>query len=120
MYDAFDKADKYRLKVSSFKRGDEYPQKDIDRVVGEMMESGRRDTAFMSVEFQSFCRRIYELGMADVVELIGEGARTVALNFILRMGERRLSWIFLYTNPHASTELYVKYFYELLKRAVCF
>ena len=105
------KAEKYELVVQ--KGGDSnYPAEDIDTLIDSMRRSGRRQESFMSDGLKRFCRRLFESGRADIVKLVDSAGAVAAINFILRMRSRRLSWIFLYADPHASTELYVKYFYS--------
>ena len=106
------KADKYRLRVLSKATGDEYPQFDIDTLVSEMKKRGWREPSFMTGCICDFCRGLYEREIAYIIELVASDENPVALNFILKLGSRRLSWIFLYSDCHSSTELYVKYFYS--------
>lgn len=106
------KAERFRLRTFSVSQGDAFPDADIDRLVDGMVRSGWRDAAFMHGPIRDFCRRIYDLGLAEVVELVDADGIPSALNFVLRMDGRRLSWVFLYVDPHASTELYVKHLYE--------
>ena len=106
------KAARFNLRIYSKTKGDSYPDVEVDQIVFEMRQKGIRDDDFMPVTMRSFCRSIYEAGLSDIVALYDECRRVVAMNYILKMDSRRLSWIFLYTDSHASTELYVKYFYS--------
>ena len=107
------KADKYILQVLSYSKGHEYPVVAVNYIASHMRKQGIRDNTFFTGGFADFCRDLYKTGMADIIELVDSEGRVVAINFILKEGRRRLSWVFLYTDAHASTELYVKYFYNL-------
>ena len=106
------KADKRILRILHTKHGDAFPETDFERLIESMKSAKCRSADFMPESLKSFCRRLYEEGFAEIVELIDVSNTAVALNFLLLMGTRRLSWIFLYSDTHASTELYVKYFYD--------
>jgi CelD/BcsL family acetyltransferase involved in cellulose biosynthesis len=106
------KAERFNLRVYSMIKGDAYPDAEIDHIVSEMRQKGIRGDDFMTDSMKSFCQGMYESGLSDIVALNDEYGHIVAMNYILKMGSRRLSWIFLYTDSHASTELYVKYFYS--------
>ena len=109
------KADKYQLQLLSHAEGKEYPAEVIDAIASSMRKKGIRENSFLLGDFADFCRDVYNQGLSDILELIDAGGEPVAVNFILKEGHRRLSWVFLYTHAHASTELYVKYFYEFTK-----
>ena len=109
------KAGKYRLSILSATNGDEFPIKLIESFRERMLAETRREIAFLPDELISFVNRIYESGCADIVVLNNEGA-PVALNFVLKKANRYLSWIFLYTDPRASTLMYVKLLSEMAKR----
>lgn len=111
------KAEKRRLRILHAKRNDPFPESDFLHLVNEMKRANRRADEFMPDSLMAFCRKIYENGCAEIVELLDENNKAVALNFVLLMGARRLSWIFLYSDPHASTELYIKYFYDNQNRS---
>lgn len=106
------KANKRTLRILHTKHKDPFPESDFLCLVNEMKRVNRRDVEFMPDSLKAFCRKIYENGCAEIVELLDENNTAVALNFVLLMGSRRLSWIFLYSDSHASTELYIKYFYD--------
>ncbi len=106
------KAERFNLRTYSMTKGDVYPDAEVNLIVSEMRQKGIRDDDFMPVTMRSFCRSIYEAGLSDILALYDEDGHIVAMNYILKMNSRRLSWIFLYTDSHASTELYVKYFYS--------
>lgn len=105
------KSDRYQLRVLSRANGDKFPRAHIQILREEMIRAGRRDESFLSERFVTFCDEIYMAG-GQIVEISDQQNVLVALNFILAMGGRRLSWVFLYADPHASTEMYVKYLYE--------
>ena len=111
------KADKRRLRILHIERNDLFPEADFAHLVNEMKQVNRRAAEFMPETLVSFCRMIYGNGSAEIVELLDKNNTPVALNFVLLMASRKLSWIFLYSDPHSSTELYVKYFYDNQNRS---
>ena len=106
------KAEKYQLRVLSLSAGQKYPEEAVNYIASDMRGKGIREDTFLTGSFSEFCRDIYNNGMADILELVNHDGQPVAINFILNEAHRKLSWVLLYTDSHASTELYVKYFYN--------
>lgn len=91
------------------KKGDRFPVEIIKSLRDSMIAAGLRSLDFMPDSLVAFCEDVFNCGQSDIVLVKDNEGVVVALNFILLMGNRRLSWVFLYTDPHASTEMYVKY-----------
>ena len=96
---------KYPLKVFSSASGDAFPLEAVVSLRGAMRSSGRRPSNYLDDSRLDFMRRIYSFGLCDVAVLSADGA-VVAANILLKKDGRVLSWIFLYTDPKASTLLY--------------
>ncbi len=106
------KADQhYRLSILSRAKGNEFPSADVLRLSKLMSEKFSRADGFMSGAMLNFIQKVYALGLMEVA-LLEDAEGTQAINFILVKDSNYLSWIFLYANPRASTELYVKYLSE--------
>lgn len=93
------------LKVFSKAAGDEFPEDAVVSLRNAMRSSGRRPADYLGSSMLDFMRRIYSLGLCDVAVLSADGA-VVAANILLKKDGRVLSWVFLYTDPKASTLLY--------------
>ena len=96
---------KYPLKMFSSSSGDAFPMDAVVSLRDAMLRSGRRPSDYLDNPRLDFMRRIYALGLCDVAVLLCEDA-VVAANILLKKGGRVLSWVFLYTDPKASTLLY--------------
>jgi len=106
------KASKYSMKVLGADKGDAYPEDEILHFRELMLRDTDRNIGFLPDELVKFSREVYEQGGADLV-LLYEGEDLKALNFLLKKGNRYLSWIFLYTDPRTSTSMYVKLMQEM-------
>lgn len=95
--------------VVILKKGDQFPVEVVKSLRDSMIAVGLRAQDFMPDSLVAFCEEIFNCGQSDIVLVKDNAGKVVALNFILLMGDRRLSWVFLYTDSHASTEMYVKY-----------
>lgn len=97
------------VEVFSFAKGDEFPRTVIMEMRDTMLHDSKRRMSFFPDTMINFCECIYRKGLCKILVLKKAGT-VVALNFIECMRDREMSWIFLYSDPHASTEMYVKYF----------
>lgn len=95
--------------VAILKKGGQFPVEVVKSLRDSMIAAGLRAQDFMPDSLVAFCEEIFNCGQSDIVLVKDNAGKVVALNFILLMGDRRLSWVFLYTDSHASTEMYVKY-----------
>lgn len=99
------------LEVYSKATGYEYPRELIVSMRDKMLKGAGRRLNFFPDTMVDFCERIYNLGLCKLL-VLKKNEAVVAFNFIECMRDRELSWIFMYVDPHASTEMYIKYFNE--------
>lgn len=92
------------IKIYSAGNGDSFPRDAVYEMRDSMIGGRRKNTSFLTDLTINFAEKLYESHYIDIVKL-----DDIGLNFIQTKGTRRLSWIFLYRDPHASTELYIKY-----------
>jgi len=109
------KAESCEIRVLSQATGDSFPRETILALRKAMVGTTRVSTAFLTDQTIDFAEAVYNAGYLEVVELV-RGGEVVGLNFLQRKGCRRLSWIFLYTDNRASTEMYVKYLSEACQK----
>lgn len=107
------------VRVLSASRGDAFPKETLEGLVASMLTDGRRGEAFFSEALREFSERMFACGKIDIAVLLDKAGQAVALNFLVKKGENCLSWIFLYSDPHASTELYVKLLGDLARKGAC-
>lgn len=98
------------LRVLSAAAGDAFPQETIATLRAGMMAE-TRSAEFLPDDLLVFAERIYVANRADIL-VLERGGEAVALNFLLKKDRRYLSWIFLYSDPRTSSEMYVKYLTE--------
>ena len=114
------KAEEKILRVFSKANGDPFPEKLVESLVVSMRGTHSREASFFPSPLMVFARCIYEEDKMDVATLFA-GEECVAANFLLKKDSRVVSWIFLYTDNRASTELYVKYLsQECVRRSLTF
>ena len=114
------KAEGKVLKVFSVTSGDQFPEALIESLAVSMRTTRLRGSSFFPQPLMQFARCIYEKNKMDIATLF-EGDKCVAANFLLKKDDRVVSWIFLYTDNRASTELYVKYLsQECIRRSLVF
>ena len=99
------------VRVLSSSRGNPFPRETVISLRSAMIGKTRATSAFLTDQTIDFAEAIYNAGCLEVVEMLSDG-EVIGLNFLQRKGGRRLSWIFLYTDSRASTEMYVKYLSE--------
>lgn len=102
------KSNKYELKVLSAQNKDAFPYEQIAHLKSQMVGIKRRTDFVFPETLQDFIFRIYMEGNVNILLLEKEG-EAVALNFLLKKGNYYVSWVFLYSDPHASTTMYIKY-----------
>lgn len=103
------------VRVLSASRGDPFPGSVLEGLVASMQAAGRRGEAFFSAALREFSERMFSCGRMDIAIMSDKAGKPLALNFLLKKDRKHLSWIFLYSDPHASTELYVKLLGDLAR-----
>lgn len=103
------KADRFEMKIYSLAEGVGYPDEIITGLVEKMKSLSLRGGDFMREGMINFCRKLYEDGLSDIVVLYDSDGEAAIANYLLRMDGRLLSWVFLYSDSCAPTDLYVKY-----------
>lgn len=106
--DILRKAADKSVRVLSASRGDAFPKETLKSLVASMRASGLRVRTFFPDALTDFAAEMFRHGRLDVAVMSDSAGMPVALNFLLKKDGKYLSWIFLYSDPHASTELYVK------------
>lgn len=102
------KANECELCILSAANGDAFPKDTILRIRNAMIGSSRADTSFLTNDMIDFIAKIYEKGLCEIPSLSVQGL-IEALDFRLVKDGRSLAWIFITTNPHRATELYIRY-----------
>lgn len=106
------KSEAHELVIYSKAAGYDYPHDVIRSMRDYMLRHTARKMAFFPDSMISFCEKMYDLGLCKLA-VLKDGDEVIAFNFIECMKDRELSWIFMYKNDRASTELYVKYFHAV-------
>jgi len=101
------------VRVISASRGDAFPKGTLEGLVASMRAGGLRTRTFFPDALTDFAAEMFRRGRLDVAVMSDSAGTPVALNFLLKKDGKYLSWIFLYSDPHASTELYVKLISDL-------
>ena len=81
-----------------------------------MVGHTRKDTFFLSDDMIDFIQRLYEESVCEITVLRQNGT-TEALAFRLLKGDHINFWIVLYTDPHLTSELYLRYMSEKTKKS---
>lgn len=102
------KAGDKTVRMFSASNHDVFPVEAFQELASTMRASGLREAAFFPDSLYAFSSILFERGRIDIAVMFDRANRPIALNFLLRKGRKYLSWIFLYSDLHASTELYVK------------
>ena len=102
------KAENKTIQVFSARKGDPFPESLVCELILSMRKNKIRHKAFFPKSLLDFVRNIYNCNGLQAVALF-DANDCVAINFMLEKDNRFLSWIFLYTDNRASTELYAKY-----------
>ena len=105
------KCDVYSLQVLSCANKDDFPASEFENLRDDMRATGRRSNGYFNDQSIEFVHHLYMSGRCDVAMLSRDG-HVIAMNVILRTKKRLLSWVFLYSDPRASTALYLKLFCE--------
>lgn len=103
------KAAKYRLRILSVSNNDSFPHAEMCQLLAVMSNGNRRADDFLTDADVAFVRALYVAGKCEIA-LLEDNDGLQALNVILVMGSRRISWEFLYADPRAGTGLYLQYF----------
>lgn len=102
------KANECELRVLTSAQGDAFPKDTILQIREAMIGPTRHDASFFTDEMVDFIAKIYERGLCEIPMLSVDG-KAEALDFRLIKDGRSLAWIFITTNPHRATELYIRY-----------
>lgn len=102
------KANECELRILSAKNGNEFPRDTVRQIRDAMIGSTRANASFLTDDMIDFIANIYERGLCEIPMLSYRGI-VEALDFRLVKDGRSLAWIFITTNPHRATELYIRY-----------
>ncbi len=108
------KSAQYDYHVYSLDQGVAFPEVAIIQMRAQLLAHTARTIVFLPDELLVFSRDIYNRKMCEIATLEQNG-QIVALSFRLCHRDRLLSWLFLYTDPHATTLLDARYLVEKAK-----
>lgn len=103
------------VRVLSASRGDAFPKETLESLAASMRAGGLRAQSFFPDALIGFAVEMFRRGRLDVAVMTDKAGAPVALNFLLKKAGKYLSWIFLYSDAHASTELYARLICDLAR-----
>ena len=97
------------LEVVSRAGGREFPLDRVMEMRNYMVRMKWRGDGFLDDAFVDFARRIYDLGLCEVV-ILSDGATDLAVALHLRDGGTERCWVVTYRDPKWNTARLIKYF----------
>lgn len=97
------------LEIISRTGGSEFPFDRVMEMRDFMVRMKWRDDGFLDDAFVDFTRRIYELGLCEVV-ILSDGGTDLAVALHLKDGRTERCWVVTYRDPKWNTARLIKYF----------